>query len=205
MKNIRRLVILLLVLTVAALFAACGISDKGRTDPGTDEGSALSNAIQTIEEADEQDKPDAEAKKDESSDVIDDDLDEPEEEEDELMDEEEDPANVDPTVGDDGSSDDDVQRRYIGTWTLKGIEFSDGSFEDAGKCTVEVLRDGSYTMTGKLSGEKVDRKGQWSISEKKKLVLDDDTLGVNDEGYLLMYSGQRDGKGYKLYYAFQRN
>ena len=203
MKNIRKLLLLALCLMVAFLFASCGFdNDKGRTDLGSDtEPSVVQEEPQTPEETAEE----PEEKKEEKAD------DEPKELSDEYVDleedEDEDPANADPTLGgdDDQATEDDLQRRYIGTWTLKGLEFRDGSFEDAGKCTIEVMRDGNYTMKGKLSGEEVDRQGRWSINEKKKLVMGKDKLGVNDEGYLLMYSGQRDGKGSKLYYAFQRN
>ena len=206
MKMIRKWMLLVLCLLVAFLFAACSLgNDKGRTDLGSDtEISVAQEEPQDVDETAEE--PEKKEEKEEKAD------DEPKELSDEYVDldeeEDEDPANADPTIGgdDDQATDDDLQRRYVGTWTLKGLEFRDGSFEDAGKCTVEIMRDGTYTMKGKLDGEKVDRKGTWTINEKKKLVMDEkDKLGVNDEGYLLMYSGQRDGKGSKLYYAFQRN
>lgn len=203
MKNIRKWMLLVLCLLVAFLFAACSLGeDKGRTDLGSDTeiSTVQEEPQQTEEPAEEPEKKEEEKADDTPKELTDEyvDLDE---------DEDEDPANADPTIGgdEDTATDDDLLRRYIGTWTLKGIEFRDGSFEDAGKCTIEVMRDGTYTMKGKIEGKKVNRKGNWTINDKKKLVLDEDKLGVNDEGYLLMYSGQRDGKGSKLYYAFQRN
>ena len=189
MKTIKRMCILLLMLAVALLMCACELSDKGRTDQGSDTYVSV-----TEEEPPAEEEPSAAEEEEE-----------PEEEEPAATAEDEDPANIDTTDAvSEANSEDEMKQKYIGTWKMVGLLFWEGSTENAGKCTIKVNEDGTYTMKGTIEGESVDRSGNWSLNSKKKLVLGDDKLGINEDGYLLLYSGQRDGKGNKLNYAFKK-
>jgi hypothetical protein len=99
-----------------------------------------------------------------------------------------------------------MKQKYIGSWEEKGLLMSDGSIDDSdgSSGTLTVKDDGTYTMSLTDSdGKPTETSGNWSINSDKKLVVGSYTMGIDDNGYLLRDSGQRDGKGFRLYYAFK--
>ncbi|MCH4006811.1 MAG: copper resistance protein NlpE [Eubacterium sp.] len=99
-----------------------------------------------------------------------------------------------------------MKQKYIGSWEEKGLLMSDGSIDDSdgSSGTLTVKDDGTYTMSLTDSdGKTTETSGNWSINSDKKLVVGSYTMGIDDNGYLLRDSGQRDGKGFRLYYAFK--
>ncbi|MFC2661744.1 MAG: hypothetical protein ACFNYI_01225 [Eubacterium sp.] len=99
-----------------------------------------------------------------------------------------------------------MKQKYIGSWEEKGLLMSDGSIDDSdgSSGTLTVKDDGTYTMSLTDSdGKTTQTSGNWSINSDKKLVVGSYTMGIDDNGYLLRDSGQRDGKGFHLYYAFK--
>lgn len=119
----------------------------------------------------------------------------------------EDPANADQTEDNSSSSTSAVKAKYVGTWKLKGILYSDGSIvsDGAGSAKYVIKSDGTYTETGKdADGNTISDSGSWSLNSKNKLVAGSATMGINSKGYMLKYTGQRDGKGNKLNYAFKK-
>ena len=100
-----------------------------------------------------------------------------------------------------------MKEKYIGSWTQKGLLMSDGSIDDSDGSTgtLTVKDDGTYTLTLKDSdGKTTENSGKWSVNSDKKLVVGSYTMGIDDNGYLLRDSGQRDGKGFRLYYAMKK-
>lgn len=117
-----------------------------------------------------------------------------------------DPANEDTTAATtENKTDAQASKMFIGTWKMKGLLDSDGSITDAGSCKYIINKDGSYTAKGTIDGKDIAESGTWTLGDKKKLVAGDQTLGINSDGYMLRYSGERNGKGYKLYYAFKKS
>lgn len=99
-----------------------------------------------------------------------------------------------------------MKTKFIGTWQLKGILNSDGSFSGAGTCKYVIKSDGTYTCKGETGdGTAINESGSWSLNSDKKLVEGKYTMGINGDGYMLKYTGERDGKGNKLNYAFKKD
>jgi hypothetical protein len=99
-----------------------------------------------------------------------------------------------------------MKAKFIGTWELKGILYSDGSFSKAGTCKYVIKADGTYTCKGETAGgSAINESGSWSLNSDKKLVTGKNTMGINGDGYMLKYTGERDGKGNKLNYAFEKD
>ena len=120
----------------------------------------------------------------------------------------EDPANADGTIetGQNATAEEMI-KRYVGKWVLQGIIQSDGNLDTSSgaKCTYVINSDKTYTAKGKdVNGKKIDEKGKWKLNENKQLVCGKSTLGIDDSGYLLKDTGERDGKGRKIKYAFSK-
>ncbi|MGN1382450.1 MAG: hypothetical protein ACI4W2_06485 [Eubacterium sp.] len=99
-----------------------------------------------------------------------------------------------------------MKEKYIGSWEEKGLLMSDGSIDDSdgSSGSLTVKSDGTYTMSlTDSNGKTTETSGKWSINSDKKLVVGSCTMGIDDNGYLLRDSGQRDGKGFHMYYAFK--
>lgn len=98
-----------------------------------------------------------------------------------------------------------VKAKYVGTWVMKGILLRDGSLDSTGGVSGKyvIREDGTYTssMTNPEGG-KTSAGGNWSLNDSKNLSADT-VLGISENGkYLLRDSGQRDGKGFRMYYAY---
>lgn len=115
------------------------------------------------------------------------------------------PGNADPTgsVAKDKSSD-EMESLYVGTWTIKGVLLSDGSIDGEGVSGNFVIKsDGSYTADVTYADGSTDKgSGKWSVNSDKKLVAGSAVMGLDSQSRLLKDSGERDGKGNRLYYAF---
>ena len=121
---------------------------------------------------------------------------------------EDDPENYDSTedTGKD-STIDAMTKRYIGTWEQQGILQGGGDLDTStgSYCTYIFNSDYSYTAKGKdMNGKKINEEGTWKLNDKKQIVAGDFTMGIDDSGYLLKDTGQRDGKGRKMKYAFAK-
>ena len=121
---------------------------------------------------------------------------------------EDDPENYDSTA-DTGkkSSTDAMMQRYIGTWEEQGILQGSGDLDTStgSTCTYIFNSDFSYTAKGKdINGKKIDEKGTWKLNANKQIVAGSYTMGIDDSGYLLKDTGERDGKGRKMKYAFAK-
>lgn len=117
-----------------------------------------------------------------------------------------DPANADSTAetGKNATKEQMIQT-YIGRWEQQGVIQSDGNIDDStgSRCTYVINADKTYTAKGRdVNGNKIDEKGTWSLNSNKQLVCGDYTLGIDESGYLLKDTGERDGKGRKIKYAF---
>ncbi len=119
----------------------------------------------------------------------------------------EDPGNTDPTASTADMEKEEAQARYIGMWKLSGFLMSDGSLDMTG-CGEEVYRidgDGNYTLEGTSpEGDEIEEAGTWSLDETNHIVMGNVVMGFNEDGYLLKDSGERDGKGFKLHYAYSK-
>lgn len=120
----------------------------------------------------------------------------------------EDPANADATTETgQNATVDDMTKRYIGRWEQQGIIQSDGNLDTSSgsHCTYVINADQTYTAKGvDANGNKIDEKGKWKLNANKQLVCGKYTLGIDDSGYLLKDTGERDGKGRKMKYAFSK-
>ena len=68
-----------------------------------------------------------------------------------------------------------------------------------------INADKTYTAKGvDINGEKINESGKWKLNGNKQLVCGNYTLGIDDSGYLLKDTGERDGKGRKIKYAFSK-
>lgn len=185
--------VLVLILTAALMVsaAACGSSKKG-TSEGKKSGK-------TTEQKKTEEKSEAEqqaAKK----------AQEEKEQEQAKNADPEDPAASSGTMQNHSSEKESkVKARYVGTWVMKGILMRDGSLEGTGGVSGKyvIREDGTYTssMTNPEGG-KTSAGGNWSLNSSKDLSADT-VLGISENGkYLLRDSGQRDGKGFRMYYAY---
>ena len=121
---------------------------------------------------------------------------------------EDDPENYDSTAetGKKASTE-TMMQRYIGTWEQQGILLGGGDLDtsDGSSCTYIFNSDFSYTAKGKdINGKKIDERGTWKLNANKQIVAGDATMGIDDSGYLLKDTGERDGKGRKMKYAFAK-
>lgn len=116
-----------------------------------------------------------------------------------------DPGNYDPTDSTKNTKASKLKKKAIGTWVQSGIQYSDGSTEgDGSSCTYVIKSDGTYTANGKTTaGKAYNTNGKWSV-KNGKIVLGSTSLGFNSSGQLLKYTGTRDGKGYKLFYVYNK-
>ena len=119
---------------------------------------------------------------------------------------EDDPENYDSTkdTGKDQATDTMVQR-YTGTWEQQGILQGGGELDvsSGSYCTYVFNSDFTYTAKGKdMNGKKIDEDGTWKLNANKQIVAGDYTMGIDESGYLLKDTGERDGKGRKMKYAF---
>lgn len=121
---------------------------------------------------------------------------------------EDDPENYDSTeeTGREATTDDMIQR-YLGTWEEQGILQGGGELDSSTNsyCTYIFKDDFTYTAKGKdANGKKIDENGTWKLNANKQIVAGDYTMGIDDSGYLLKDTGERDGKGRKMKYAFAK-
>ena len=72
------------------------------------------------------------------------------------------------------------------------------------KQTFTFEEDGTYTFVDKTEGNEKEESGNWAVNSSNQLVIREFTLTISEEGYLLWDSGERDGKGRRLYYAFKK-
>lgn len=119
-----------------------------------------------------------------------------------------DPANAD-TTADTGKNAtvDEMTKRYIGRWEQQGLIQSDGNLDttSGSHCTYVINADKTYTAKGvDVNGNKINEKGKWKLNANKQLVCGKYTLGIDESGYLLKDTGERDGKGRKIKYAFTK-
>lgn len=122
---------------------------------------------------------------------------------------EDDPENYDSTedTGKNASAD-EMMQRYIGTWDQQGIIVGSGDLDTSSGsyCTYVFKSDFSYTAKGvDVNGKKIKEEGTWKLNANKQIVAGDYTMGIDDSGYLLKDTGERDGKGRKMKYAFAKS
>lgn len=133
---------------------------------------------------------------------------EKEKEEAENEEDEDDPMNADSTkeTGQ-NSTVDAMTKRYVGKWEQQGIIMSDGNLDttSGSYCTYVFNADKTYTAKGEdAGGNKINEKGTWKLNANKQIVAGDYTMGIDESGYLLKDTGERDGKGRKMKYAFSK-
>ena len=121
---------------------------------------------------------------------------------------EDDPENYDSTeeTGRDATTD-AMMQRYIGTWEQQGILQGGGEIDVSSDsyCTYIFNSDFTYTAKGKdVNGKKINEDGTWKLNANKQIVAGGYTMGIDDSGYLLKDTGERDGKGRKMKYAFAK-
>ena len=208
-----KIIILILFLTIIALGAAFGGYLYMNRDQGPEPDDVADSVIaicddaslkaidagnqgiiaylkqKEIDEEEERKKEEEERKKEEEGD-------------------EDDPENYDSTVetGKKASTE-AMMQRYIGTWEQQGILLGGGdlSTSDGSTCTYIFNSDFSYTAKGKdINGKKIDESGTWKLNANKQIVAGSSTMGIDESGYLLKDTGERDGKGRKMKYAFAK-
>ncbi len=121
---------------------------------------------------------------------------------------EDDPENYDSTeeTGREATAD-AMMKRYIGTWEQQGILQGGGELDvsSGSYCTYVFKDDFSYTARGlDVNGKKINEDGTWKLNANKQIVAGDHTMGIDESGYLLKETGERDGKGRKMKYAFAK-
>ena len=121
---------------------------------------------------------------------------------------EDDPANADSTkeTGQ-NSSVDAMTKRYVGRWEQQGLIQSDGNLDTStgSHCTYVFSSDHTYTARGvDVNGNKIKENGTWELNSDKQIVAGKYTMGIDESGYLLKDTGERDGKGRKMKYAFSK-
>lgn len=129
-------------------------------------------------------------------------------EEEENEDDIDDPMNADSTeeTGQNASAE-TMTKRYIGRWEMQGLIQSDGNLDTStsAHCTYVFNADYTYTARGTdVSGNRIQEDGTWKLNSNKQIVAGKYTLGIDESGYLLKDTGERDGKGRKIKYAFQK-
>lgn len=212
MKVLKVILIFLLTVAVAAGIAG-GLFWFLNRDKGPDANDVSDSvvalcdeaAIKAVDAADEGIKAYLEAKEEDE---------EKEREEEEKRKKEEegdedDPANED-TTKDTGKNvtTDAMMQRYIGTWDQQGILVGSGDLDasSGSYCTYVFKADFTYTAKGKdVNGKKINEEGTWKLNANKQIVAGDYTMGIDDSGYLLKDTGERDGKGRKMKYAFAKS
>jgi hypothetical protein len=101
-----------------------------------------------------------------------------------------------------------MEKRYIGTWEEQGILSPGGEIEPprSSYCTYVIKANKTYTAKGvDENGKKINESGKWKLNSNKQLVCGKYTLGIDSSGYLLKDTGERDGKGRKIKYAFAKS
>ena len=129
-------------------------------------------------------------------------------EEEENEDDIDDPVNADSTeeTGQNASPE-AMTKRYTGRWEMQGLIQSDGNLDSSSSahCTYVFNADHTYTARGvDLSGNKIKEDGSWKLNSNKQIVAGKFTMGIDESGYLLKDTGERDGKGRKIKYAFAK-
>jgi|GEM_PF-1309366 len=211
----KKLVAGMMVFVMSITLFACGNSDKAEPDEVVDSIDALTEevilsmdlateeAMQKYAEAkdkEESEKKKKELKKKKKQQAKKKKQEEPDKD---------DPMNADQTeyIGKNQSKA-KMRKRYAGTWTFQGVVLSDGNLDMSTKASGKYVfkKDGTYTFKGKnLKGKKIKESGKWKLDGSKRLIAGKYTLGIDGSGYLLKDSGQRDGKGRKMKYAFAKN
>ena len=81
---------------------------------------------------------------------------------------------------------------------------SDGSIDGEGVSGKYVIKsNGDYIADVTYADGSTDKgSGKWSVNGDKKLVAGSAVMGLDKESRLLKDSGERDGKGNRLFYAF---
>lgn len=119
-----------------------------------------------------------------------------------------DPANADSTAETgQNSTVDAMTKRYVGRWEQQGLIQSDGNLDTStgSHCTYVFSSDHTYTARGvDVNGEKIKENGTWELNSNKQIVAGKYTMGIDESGYLLKDTGERDGKGRKMKYAFSK-
>ncbi len=211
--KVLKVVLVIIVMTVLAVGAAFGVfwflnRDQGpEPDDVADSVIALCDyvSLQAMDAGDEGIKAYIKQKE------IDDEEERKKEEEERAKEEEgdeDDPVNDDSTkeTGKNSTSDAMLQR-YTGTWELQGILQGGGDLDTStgAYCTYVFNPDYSYTAKGEdISGNKIDEKGTWMLNSNKQIVAGKYTMGIDESGYMLKDTGERDGKGRKMKYAFAK-
>lgn len=120
----------------------------------------------------------------------------------------EDPANADSTAAYGSKrTQEQMKSEFIGKWELQGVLINSGDLDPTTGATGKyvIKADGTYTSSGTdANGNSMKGKGRWILNENNQLVAGDDTLGIDESGYLLRDTGERDGKGRKMKYAYAK-
>lgn len=185
--------VLVLILTAALMVsaAACGSSKKGTSEGKKSGKTTEQKKTEEKSEAEQQAAKKAQEEKEQAKNA-----------------DPEDPAASSGAMQNHSSEKESkVKARYVGTWVMKGILMRDGSLEGTGGVSGKyvIREDGTYTssMTNPEGG-KTSAGGNWSLNSSKDLSADT-VLGISENGkYLLRDSGQRDGKGFRMYYAYAK-
>lgn len=185
--------VLVLILTAALMVsaAACGSSKKGASEGKKSGKTTEQKKTEEKSEAEQQAAKKAQEEKEQAKNA-----------------DPEDPAASSGAMQNHSSEKESkVKARYVGTWVMKGILMRDGSLEGTGGVSGKyvIREDGTYTssMTNPEGG-KTSAGGNWSLNSSKDLSADT-VLGISENGkYLLRDSGQRDGKGFRMYYAYAK-
>ena len=88
-----------------------------------------------------------------------------------------------------------------------GLIQSDGNLDTStgSHCTYVFSSDHTYTARGvDVNGNKIKENGTWELNSDKQIVAGKYTMGIDESGYLLKDTGERDGKGRKMKYAFSK-
>ncbi|MDD6154126.1 MAG: lipocalin family protein [Eubacteriales bacterium] len=195
--------IFLIVVLILVLIAGLVVLFK---TGGDDKESANTAKEQTVEESQDENEEEAEPADDESENEDKDAEDDSQDEDDQNASiDAQDPGDYDPTDVSKNAEPSKLEKDAIGTWSLQGIRYSDGSLQSDGtSCTYTINSDGTYTANGKnAKGKSFNTNGKWKV-KNGKVVLGSDKLGFDDDGELLKFTGDRDGKGYKLFYVYTK-
>ena len=185
--------VLVLILTAALMVsaAACGSSKKGASEGKKSGKTTEQKKTEEKSEAEQQAAKKAQEEKEQAKNA-----------------DPEDPAASSGAMQNHSSEKESkMKARYVGTWVMKGILMRDGSLEGTGGVSGKyvIREDGTYTssMTNPEGGQ-TSAGGNWSLNSSKDLSADT-VLGISENGkYLLRDSGQRDGKGFRMYYAYAK-
>ena len=201
---LRKIIAAALIMTLVMTMSSCRKKDEGPTDQdiadliiaACDEISldvvpAAEDAVREYLEAKEKDEEEERKKKEE-----------------EEAEDDDDPMNADSTKATgQNATEEEMIKRYLGRWDQQGIIQSDGNLDTttSSHCTYIFNADYTYTARGEdVSGNKIKESGEWSLNSDKQIVAGKYTLGIDESGYLLKDTGERDGKGRKMKYAFSK-